>query len=110
MRSYVKNHSLGFDVPYLYGSDPRRYRPDFILLVDDGRGAADSLHLVIEVKGYRGEDAKEKKATMETYWIPGVNHRGDFGRWAFAELTDVWEMEKHFGQIVDKHLGALVVS
>ena len=32
------------------------------------------LHLVVEIKGYRREDAKEKKTTMETYWVPGVNH------------------------------------
>ncbi len=32
------------------------------------------LHLVVEIKGYRGEDAKEKKSTMETYWVPAVNH------------------------------------
>jgi type III restriction enzyme len=110
VRAYVKNHSLGFEAPYLYGSDPRRYRPDFIVLVDDGHGEGDLLHLVVEVKGYRGEDAKEKKATMETYWIPGVNNRGDFGRWAFAELTDVWDMEMHFGAIVEKQLGAVTVS
>ena len=36
----------------------------------------DLLHLIVEIKGYRGEDAKEKKSTMETYWVPGVNHLG----------------------------------
>ena len=41
----------------------RRYRPDFIVLVDDGRGPGDPLHLVVEIKGCRREDAKEKKAT-----------------------------------------------
>lgn len=102
VRSYVKNHSLGFEVPYLHGAEPRRYRPDFIVLVDDGRGSDDLLHLVVEIKGFRGEDAKEKKSTMETFWIPGVNHRGDFGRWAFAELTDVWEMEKDFATKIEK--------
>ena len=39
-------------------------------MVDDGRGDDDLLHLVVEIKGYRGEDAKEKKSTMDTYWIP----------------------------------------
>jgi len=38
-----------------------------VVLVDDGRGDD-----VFEIKGYRREDAKEKKATMETYWVPGV--------------------------------------
>jgi type III restriction enzyme len=108
VRAYVKNHSLGFEVPYLYGSTPRRYRPDFIVLVDDGRGEKDLLRLVVEIKGYRGEDAKEKKSTMETYWIPGVNNRGDFGRWSFAELTDVWEMEHDFAAKLEKQFEQMV--
>ena len=104
VRAYVKNHNLGFDVPYRMGSVARKYRPDFIVLVDDGHppveGEDDLLHLVIEIKGYRGEDAKEKKATMETYWVPGVNHLGSYGRWAFAEFTDVYEIEAHFNQMI----------
>ena len=86
--AWVKNHNLGFTVPYRCGSRMRTYLPDFIVRVDDGRGADDPLHLVVEVKGYRGEDAKDKKRTMEAYWVPGVNRHGGFGRWAFAELTD----------------------
>ena len=80
--AYTKNHDLGFEVPYRYGSESRRYLPDFIVLVDDGRGDEDLLHLVVEIKGYRREDAKEKKPTMETYWMPGVNNLGTYGRWA----------------------------
>ncbi len=94
--SYVKNHSLGFEVPYRYGSESRIYRPDFIVQVDDGKGEEDPLNLVVEIKGYRREDAKEKRATMETRWVAGVNNLGTFGRWAFAEFTDVWEMEDEF--------------
>src|SRR5579884_1892983 len=86
VKAYVKNQGLGLEVPYRYGSETRRYLPDFIVLVDDGRGAADPLHLIVEIKGYRREDAKEKKSTMETYWVPGVNNSGKYGRWAFAEF------------------------
>ena len=46
------------------------------MLVDDGHGADDLLHLVVEIKGYRREDAKDKKLTMDTYWVPGVNNLG----------------------------------
>lgn len=94
--AYVKNHSLGFEVPYRDGSESRMYRPDFIVLVEDGNGPDDPLHLVLEVKGYRREDAKVKKATMETHWVPGVNRLGAWGRWAFDELTDVYLMESDF--------------
>lgn len=94
--AYVKNHNLGLEVPYRYLSESRTYIPDFIVLVDDGHGPEDPLHLIVEIKGYRKEDAKEKKSTMDTYWIPGVNNHGTFGRWAFAEFTDVYEMQDDF--------------
>jgi len=81
-------------VPYRYGSETRRYIPDFIVLVDDGHGEDNLLHLIVEIKGYRREDAK--KATMETYWVPGVNNLGHYGRWAFAELTEVYQIGADF--------------
>ena len=110
VRAYVKNHNLGFDVPYRYDSEQRIYRPDFIVLVDDGHGDTDLLQLVVEIKGYRGEDAKVKKATMETHWLPAVNNLKHYGRWAFAELTEVYQIEADFtakvNQEFDKMIGA----
>ena len=101
VRAYVKNHNLGLEVPYRSGSETRTYLPDFIVLVDDGRGDGDLLHLVVEIKGYRREDAKDKKATMETCWVPGVNNHEDYGRWAFAEFSDVFEVEAGFDRLVE---------
>ena len=94
VKAYVKNHNLGFEVPYRYGSTMRIYRPDFIVVVENGAEAL--LHLVVEIKGYRREDAKLKKLTMDTYWVPGVNNIGHYGRWAFVELTDVYDIESGF--------------
>lgn len=99
--SYVKNHALGFEVPYRHGSTPRRYLPDFIVRIDDGRGADDPLNLIVEVKGFRGEDAREKAETMRAYWVPGVNNLRTQGRWAFAEFTAVYEMEASFAALVE---------
>jgi len=96
VKAYVKNHSLGLEVPYRYGSETRKYLPDFIVRVDDGKGEDDLLNLIIEIKGYRREDAKDKKATMDTYWVPGVNNLKQFGRWAFAEFTEVYQIETDF--------------
>ncbi|MEI7862900.1 MAG: DEAD/DEAH box helicase family protein, partial [Planctomycetota bacterium] len=101
VRAYVKNHNLGFEVPYRYGCDVRKYFPDFIVDVDDGHGADDLLHLVVEIKGFRREDAKEKAATMATYWVPGVNQLGTHGRWSFAELTEVYTIETDFAAKVE---------
>jgi type III restriction enzyme len=58
VKAYVKNHNLGLEVPYRYGSEMRTYLPDFIVLIDDGRD--NPLNLIVESKGYRREDAKEK--------------------------------------------------
>jgi type III restriction enzyme len=35
--------------------------------VDDGHGDDDLLNLVVEIKGYRGEDAKDKANTRDAY-------------------------------------------
>jgi type III restriction enzyme len=94
--SYVKNQGLGFEVPYKYGSTVRKYRPDYIVYVDDGHGPSDPLKIVVEIKGLRGEDAKDKANTMNNYWVPGVNQLKKYGRWAFIEFQDVWEMENQF--------------
>jgi type III restriction enzyme len=110
VRAYVKNHNLGLEVPYRFGSESRKYRPDFIVLVDDGRGPEDLLHLIVEIKGYRGEDAIEKKGTMETYWVPGVNNLGTYGRWAFAEFTDIYEIESDFQAKVEAEFNKMIAS
>ena len=38
---YVRNEKLGFEVPYVDGSEEHHYRPDFIAVLDDGHGADD---------------------------------------------------------------------
>ncbi len=108
--AYVKNHNLGFEVPYVYGGEVRWYRPDFIALVDDGHGPQDPLHLVVEIKGYRGEDAKEKKSTMETYWVPGVNNLKTYGRWAFAEFDDIWLIGTDLQRVIQEAFERVIQS
>lgn len=110
VRAYVKNHNLGLEVPYRYGSEIRMYRPDFIVLVDDGHGPDDLLHLIVEIKGYRREDAKEKKAAMDTYWVPAVNNLRSYGRWAFAEFTEVYRIESDFQAKIESTFGELIES
>ncbi|UHL64066.1 DEAD/DEAH box helicase family protein [Paralcaligenes sp. KSB-10] len=106
--TYTKNHNLGLEVPYRSGSANRVYIPDFIVQVDNGCGKEDPLNLIVEIKGYRREDAKEKKSTMDTYWIPGVNHLGTHGRWAFAEFGDVYEMQEDFAKRIEAQFNQLI--
>lgn len=111
--AYAKNHNLGFEVPYQLAGELRRYLPDFIVLIDDGHppkpdGSPDLLHLVVEIKGYRGEDAKVKAATIRDYWIPGINHLGIHGRWAFAEFCDVYEIQADFAAKVEQYFSSMI--
>lgn len=106
--AYVKNQGLGLEVPYRYGSETRRYIPDFIVQVDDGKGEDDPLNLIVEIKGYRREDAKEKKTTMDVYWVPGVNNLKTYGRWAFAEFTEVYQMQHDFNERVESEFNKMI--
>ncbi|MFN8720422.1 MAG: BPTD_3080 family restriction endonuclease, partial [Rhodospirillales bacterium] len=103
--AYVKNQGLGLEVPYLHGSTPRRYVPDFIVRIDDGfrgKDGPEPLNLIVEIKGFRNEDVKDKANAMNAYWIPGVNNLGRYGRWSFAEFREVFEIEKEFGKLVER--------
>lgn len=100
VRAYVKNQGMQFEVPYRDGVVPRKYIPDFIVQIDDGR--EDPLNVVMETKGYRGGNAQLKAETMRALWVPGVNNLGAFGRWAFEEFTDVFEIEAAVARLIDK--------
>lgn len=108
--AWVKNHNLGFEVPYNAGGEARRYRPDFILRVDDGHGPENPLNLVVEIKGARDEDDKDKAETMRTLWVPGVNALGEHGRWGFAEFTDVWTIATEFAAKVEAWLDEMTMD
>ena len=62
----------------------------------------------MEIKGYRGEDAKEKKSTMETYWVPGVNNLTTFGRWEFVELKEIYQMEADFEKKLNESFNSMI--
>ncbi len=108
VKAYVKNQNLGFEVPYRHGSESRTYLPDFIVLLDDGGGDDDLLHLIVEIKGYRREDAKDKKQAIETYWVPGVNNSRQYGRWAFAEFRDPYAMDSEVEEKVSQAVNEMI--
>ncbi|MBN1631297.1 MAG: restriction endonuclease subunit R, partial [Thermoleophilia bacterium] len=89
--AYVKNHNLGFIIPYTIDGEQRSYTPDFIVRIDDGHGSDDLLNLIIEVSGAQRRDKAAKVATARELWVPAVNAHGGFGRWAFIEITDPWD-------------------
>jgi hypothetical protein len=97
--AYAKNQGMQFDVPYRNGIQQRRYWPDYIVRIDDG--GPEPLNLIVEVKGFRGTDAQLRAETMRRLWVPGVNNLGTYGRWAFAEFIDVYEIEAAVGQLIE---------
>jgi len=88
--SYVKNHNLGFFIPYTINGEQHNYVPDFIVRLDDGHGEADPLNLIVEVTGEKDRDKEAKVATARTLWVPAINNAGAWGRWAFTEILDPW--------------------
>ena len=90
---YVKNHNVGFTIPYTIDGAERQYFPDYLVLLDDGRGPDDPLNLVLEGSGEARKDKQAKVATARTLWMPAVNNHGGFGRWAFLESGDPWDLQ-----------------
>jgi type III restriction enzyme len=86
VRSYAKNQGIGFRIPYTCDGRPGNYYPDLIVKLDDGRGTADLLSLILEVSGQRKKEKDAKELTAKAMWVPGVNNLGTFGRWAFLEI------------------------
>jgi type III restriction enzyme len=92
--SYVKNHGLHFEIPYVFENEERRYRPDYVLKVDDGYGPEDRLNLIVEIKGLKDNKDSAKADFATALWVPAVNQGGKYGRWAFVEIgQDIYEAE-----------------
>ena len=95
--AYVKNQNLGFAIPYTINGEERSYTPDFLVRVrlePETSGGSEDLNLIIEVTGEQKKDKVAKVATARNLWVPAVNNHGGFGRWAFLEITDPWNLEQ----------------
>jgi type III restriction enzyme len=90
---YVKNHNLGFTIPYTLNGEERNYIPDFIACIDDRYSLDDLLTLLIEVTGEKKKNKAAKVSTARTLWVPAINSHGGFGRWAFIEVADPWDAQ-----------------
>jgi type III restriction enzyme len=67
---YVKNHALGFTIPYTLNGQERSYTPDFVIHLDDGHGPDDLLNLIVEVSGEARKDKAAKVAAARNLWTP----------------------------------------
>ncbi|MGO8685438.1 MAG: DEAD/DEAH box helicase family protein [Thermoleophilia bacterium] len=91
VESYVKNHNLGFTIPYTYEGETHNYVPDFIVRLRADARTREPLNLIIEVSGQSKPEKAAKVETARSLWVPAVNNDGRFGRWAFLEISDPWD-------------------
>jgi type III restriction enzyme len=90
---YVKNHNLGFTIPYTLNGEEKNYIPDFIACIDDGHGSGDLLNLIVEVTGEKKKDKAAKVRTARASWVSAINNHEGYGRWAFLEVADPWDAQ-----------------
>jgi type III restriction enzyme len=90
VEAYVKNQGLGFAVPYAHEAVERQYFPDYIVRWRQP-GEPAPVNLIVEVSGERKKDKAARVATARDLWVPAINNCGQFGRWAFVEITDPWD-------------------
>ena len=85
--AYAKNDHLGFNVYYLWNGSKRRFIPDYLIRLANGKT------LVLEVKGVDSSQNAEKRAALDL-WVKAVNAKGGFG-------TFVWDVIFEPAQIYD---------
>jgi len=45
---------------------------------------------------------------MDTYWVPGINNLRTYGRWAFAELTEVYQIESDLASRIESLFNEMI--
>ena len=93
--SYAKNDHLGFQIHYMWSGSRRRYVPDFLVRLTNGRT------LVLEIKGQDSEQNRAKRAALDE-WVRAVSEAGGFGSWSWDVAFHPSEIE----DIVERHNSA----
>ncbi|MGH8763474.1 MAG: BPTD_3080 family restriction endonuclease [Nitrosospira sp.] len=74
--AYAKNDHLGFQIHYLWNGSRRRFLPDFLIRLGNGKT------LVLEIKGEDSAQNRAKRTALDT-WVKAVNAKSGFGVWAW---------------------------
>ncbi|MDK2888415.1 MAG: type restriction enzyme [Thermoanaerobacter sp.] len=74
VEAWVKNDHLGFEILYIYKGVVRKYRPDYLIRLRNGK------MLVLEVKGKDDQQSRTKREFLNE-WVKAVNTHGGFGEW-----------------------------
>jgi type III restriction enzyme len=94
--AWVKNDHLGFEIAYSYKGVIRKFRPDFMIRLTEGK------MLVLEVKGQDSQEQQTKREFLAE-WIRAVNAHGGFGVW----VPDVSRHPHDIQEILARHNQAI---
>ena len=72
--AWAKNDHLGFEILYVFDGVVRKYLPDFLIRLDNGKT------LILETKGQENRRDKEKRKALSE-WVSAVNSLGEYGEW-----------------------------
>jgi type III restriction enzyme len=100
VESYVKNHFLGFAIPYNKDGKDKNYITDFIARINNKKG--EKVNLMIEISGF-SKDKAEKKWFVENRWMPAVNavqEKYGLGKWHFIEIAN--DIRNIKNQLIEK--------
>jgi type III restriction enzyme len=86
VHSFVKNHRLFLEIPYMYFGNSHHYRPDFIVRLTSGKT------ILLEGKGV-ADEKDDAKATAARRWVEAVNSWNQLGNWAHEICYDAAELE-----------------
>ena len=92
VKSWVKNHKLFLEIPYLYFGTTYRYRPDFVVHLTNG------LVLLLEGKG-DPDEKDDAKATAARRWVEAVNTWRGLGTWQHEICYDAGTLSSRFGAL-----------
>ena len=72
--AWAKNDHLGFEIVYSFEGVIRRYTPDFLVRLDNGKT------LILETKGRETEKDRAKRSALSE-WVQAVNETHEYGEW-----------------------------
>lgn len=82
IEAYAKNDHLGFFVYYMWNGSKRKYIPDYLIKLINGKT------LLLEVKGQITEQ-EEAKWSATRKLMTAINSKKAFGKWEFDVVTEM---------------------
>jgi type III restriction enzyme len=93
VKAWVKNDHLGFEILYIFDGVVRKYTPDFLIKLTNGKT------LILETKGQETRRDKEKRKALSE-WVKAINSCNDFGVFCNDVSYDIADVDG----IIDKYL------